>query len=68
MRDITDSKRRNILVFMTDEQRWDTLGCYGNEVRRTPNIDARAREGVRFDNCCVHNSLCIPSRSTLMTG
>ena len=58
----------NFLVFITDMQRWDTLGCYGNDICRTPHINALAREGVRFDNCFVQNPICSPSRATLMTG
>ncbi|MBC7237092.1 MAG: sulfatase-like hydrolase/transferase, partial [Chloroflexi bacterium] len=41
--------RPNILVFFTDQQRWDTVGAYGNSLGLTPNLDRMAQEGVRFD-------------------
>ena len=44
------TSRPNIIVIMTDDQRWDSLGCYGNKVVKTPNIDALAKEGTRFEN------------------
>jgi len=58
----------NILVLMTDQQRPDSLGCYGSEVAITPNIDRLARDGVRFENCYVQNPLCCPSRYSMLTG
>ncbi|HWI64844.1 MAG TPA: sulfatase-like hydrolase/transferase, partial [Symbiobacteriaceae bacterium] len=60
--------RPNILFITTDQQRADMAGCYGNPVIRTPNIDRLADEGVRFDRAYVANPLCMPSRSTLLTG
>lgn len=49
-------------------QRWDTLGYYGDETARTPVIDSLARDGIQYD--CAHNNnpLCMPSRSTMLTG
>ena len=58
--------RPNILFIMTDQQRWDALGCSGGWVR-TPNLDRMAAEGVRFSNC-VTTPVCIPVRATLATG
>jgi arylsulfatase len=58
----------NILFITTDEQRFDCLGCYGNPVIRTPNMDRIAREGVRFARGYVQNPMCMPSRMALMTG
>ena len=43
--------RPNFLIFITDQHRADHLGCYGNPIVRTPNIDALARGGVCFDRC-----------------
>lgn len=43
------------------------VGCYGNELFKTPNIDRLAREGTRFENAFVTNSLCAPSRATVLT-
>lgn len=63
-----DMERPNILLLMTDQQRPDSLGCYGSPVARTPNLDRLAREGVLFENCYVQNPLCCPSRYSLLTG
>ncbi len=60
--------RPNILWICTDSQRWDTLGCYGNEFVTTPNIDRLAREGVLFENAYCQNPLCTPSRGSFLTG
>jgi len=61
-------KRPNLLFIFTDEQRFDTLGCYGNKKIRTPNLDALADRSVVFENAYVTQSVCTPSRSTIMTG
>ena len=60
--------RPNILLIMTDQQRPDTLGCYGNDIAITPNLDRLGREGVIFDNMYVQNPLCVPSRYSMLTG
>lgn len=60
--------RPNIVFFFTDDQTTSTLGCYGNSVIQTPNIDAMAARGVRFDNACVSHSICWVSRTTILTG
>src|SRR5579885_409417 len=60
--------RPNLVVLMTDDQRHDALSCAGNKVLKTPNLDRLAREGMRFRNAFVTNSLCAPSRATVMTG
>lgn len=62
------SRRPNVLLIVTDQHRADHLGCYGNAVVRTPNIDALANRGVRFDRCYVSSPICMPNRATLMTG
>ena len=61
-------KHPNLLLIMTDQQRPDTLGCYGNEVAITPNLDRLGAEGVIFDNMYVQNPLCVPSRYSMLTG
>ncbi|MCJ7549286.1 MAG: sulfatase-like hydrolase/transferase [Anaerolineae bacterium] len=61
-------KRPNILFITTDEQRFDCLGCYGNPVIRTPNMDRIAEQGVRFERGYVQNPMCMPSRMAIMTG
>lgn len=62
------SKRPNFLFIITDQHRADHLGCYGNSVVRTPNIDRLALNGTRFDNFYVATPICMPNRATLMTG
>ena len=58
----------NIVFFFADDQTTSTLGCYGNPVIQTPNIDALAREGTRFDNACVSHSICWVSRTSILSG
>ena len=48
---MSDISRPNILWICTDQQRWDTLGCYGNPYVHTPHIDRLASEGVLFERC-----------------
>jgi arylsulfatase A-like enzyme len=61
-------RRPNILILLTDQQRWDALGINGNRDIRTPNLDRLAAEGVNFDHCFVQNPVCMPSRVSLLTG
>lgn len=58
----------NIVFFFTDDQTTSTLGCYGNEVIQTPNIDRLAAQGTRFENAFVCQSICWVSRTTILTG
>lgn len=60
--------RPNIVVVMTDQQRWDTLGVYGNEHIHTPNLDRLANGGALFEQAFVPIPLCVPSRASLFTG
>jgi len=62
------SDRPNIILFMTDQLRRDALGCYGNEICRTPNLDALAGQGACFENAFTVSPVCSPSRASLMTG
>jgi len=59
---------RKILFVTTDQQRWDALGCNGGQVARTPVIDALAARGIAFDRAHPQNVVCMPSRSTMITG
>lgn len=61
-------RRPNILWVMTDQQPVSTLGCYGNTLNPTPNLDALAREGVRFDRFYIAAFPCSPSRASFLTG
>ncbi|MFT4714225.1 MAG: arylsulfatase A-like enzyme [Candidatus Azotimanducaceae bacterium] len=62
------TERPNILMFMPDQLRADCVGCFGNPFVQTPNIDALAKRGTRFDNAWVNHPVCGPSRVNLMTG
>ncbi|MGH7548309.1 MAG: sulfatase-like hydrolase/transferase [Gemmatimonadales bacterium] len=58
----------NVLFMMTDDQRQDAMGAYGNAILRTPHVDRLAAGGVRFTEAFVTNSLCAPSRASILTG
>lgn len=60
--------RPNFLFIITDQQRADHLGCYGNPVVRTPNIDRLAAHGFRAERFYVANPVCMPNRASLATG
>jgi choline-sulfatase len=57
----------NILLVMTDQQRWDAMGCSGGWVN-TPTLDRLAKEGIRFSNCVTNSPVCVPARASLATG
>ncbi|MEM9108049.1 MAG: sulfatase-like hydrolase/transferase, partial [Pseudomonadota bacterium] len=59
---------KNILFIMADQLRWDHLSCYGHPHLETPNIDALAEQGVRFDRAYVQSPVCGPSRASCYTG
>ena len=59
---------RKILFITTDQQRYDTLGCNGGELSRTPVVDALAADGVRYERAVPQSVVCMPSRSTMLTG
>ena len=59
--ELAGAKRPNVVFLLTDDQRWDTLGCYGNEIIHTPHIDSIARRGVTFDRAFVTSSICAPT-------
>lgn len=61
-------KRPNILWLMTDEQRTDSLGCYGSPWAQTPNIDRLADEGVLLRTAVTPSPVCIPARTSIMTA
>jgi arylsulfatase A-like enzyme len=60
--------RPNFLLIITDQQRADHLGCYGNSTVRTPHIDRLAGSGTIFERFYVATPICMPNRATLMTG
>jgi arylsulfatase A-like enzyme len=59
---------KNILVLYVDQQRFDCLGCYGNETVKTPNLDRLARHGIRFTNAYTPAPVCTPARTSFQTG
>ncbi len=61
-------KPPNILFIMTDDHAFQAISCYGSRINKTPNIDRLARDGVRFVNSFVTNSICAPSRAVMLTG
>jgi arylsulfatase A-like enzyme len=60
--------RPNILFIMSDDHAAHAISAYGSRVNRTPNLDRLAQAGVRFQNCFCVNSICSPSRATILTG
>jgi arylsulfatase A-like enzyme len=60
--------RRKILFVTTDQQRYDALGCNGGTVARTPVVDRLAAEGIRYERAHPQSVVCMPSRSTMITG
>ncbi|PMR69715.1 sulfatase family protein [Halomonas heilongjiangensis] len=61
-------RRPNFVLFITDQQRADHLGCYGNPTVKTPHLDGLAERGVRFERFHVATPICQPNRAALVTG
>src|SRR5579871_3168808 len=64
----TGKARPNILFIMTDDHTTQAMSCYGSRVNQTPNLDRIAHEGIRMDRVFCTNSICTPSRATILTG
>ncbi|MFK7818366.1 MAG: sulfatase, partial [Planctomycetaceae bacterium] len=62
------AERPNVVFFIADDVSWNDYGCYGSQTARTPNIDALAREGMKFTNAFLTASSCSPSRCSMVTG
>jgi arylsulfatase A-like enzyme len=62
------SKKPNDIFFVSDQHCADRLGCYGNSVVQTPNIDRLAQSSTRFEQFYVANPFCLPNRASMMTG
>jgi len=60
--------RPNILFIMSDDHAAHAMSCYGSRINRTPNLDRIADGGMRFNNCFCTNSICTPSRASILTG
>ena len=65
---IQADNRPNLIFLMTDDQRADSLGCMGNRVIQTPNIDVMASDGLVFENAFVTTAICMTSRACVLTG
>lgn len=63
-----ETSKPNFIVFLTDDQGWGDLGCYGHPIIKSPNLDQFASEGMRFTQCYAACSVCSPSRSAILTG
>jgi arylsulfatase A-like enzyme len=61
-------RRPNILFIMSDDHAANAMSCYGSRINETPHMDRIAAEGMRLDNCFCTNSICTPSRATILTG
>src|ERR1700722_8321426 len=59
---------RKILLITTDQQRYDTLGCNGGTLARTPVVDGLAAAGIRYEHAIPQSVVCMPSRATILTG
>src|SRR3954451_12154079 len=62
-----DKPRRNVVLLIADDLGLE-VGCYGDKVAKTPNLDALAKAGTRFENAFAVVAWCTPSRSVLYTG
>ena len=62
------SRAPNVLFIMSDDHASHAMSCYGSRINRTPQLDRIAAGGMRFDNCFCTNSVCTPSRATILTG
>ena len=60
--------RPNILIIISDQQRWDSLGCNGNSFVDTPNLDAMATRGANFQLPFTPFPVCTPARASMWTG
>lgn len=62
------AQRKNIVIIISDDHSYQTIGAYGSEFASTPNIDRLAKEGTLFTKAYITNSICGPSRATILTG
>lgn len=66
--EMSDISMPNILFILSDQQRWDTLGCYGQKLNVTPELDKLASRGVCFEYAFTPQPLCGPARASIQTG
>jgi choline-sulfatase len=65
---VAELEPANLMILMSDQHTASVLGCYGNKVVRTPNLDALSGRGTRFTAAYANSPICIPSRTTFATG
>lgn len=65
---VAQEKKPNVLIIVSDDHAYQAIGAYGSKLARTPQIDRIAHEGATFHQAFVTNSICGPSRATLLTG
>ena len=65
---MSNERKPNIVFMMSDDHAAQAISCYNSNLNHTPNIDRIAEEGARFDRVYCTNSLCAPSRATILTG
>ena len=68
VQEVENQKTPNILFIMSDDHAYQAISAYSDKLIKTPNIDRIANEGILFTNACVTNSICAPSRATILTG
>jgi arylsulfatase A-like enzyme len=66
--ELMTNARPNIVFIMSDDHAAHAMSCYGSRINTTPHIDRIAHGGMRFDNCFCTNSICTPSRASILTG
>jgi len=64
----SSQEKPNILFIMSDEHNASVLGCYGNKIIKTKNLDELSKNGVTFDTCYCNSPLCVPSRESFLSG
>ena len=62
------ANRPNILFIMSDDHAAQAISAYGSRINQTPQLDRLANQGMRLDRCYAVNSICTPSRATILTG
>lgn len=65
---MSKSRSPNFIICMADQLRWSEIGCYGNDVVRTPNIDKLAQRGLKFETAVTPRPVCMAARSALLTS
>ena len=66
--EVAETKQPNIIFIMSDDHAYQAISAYDTRLIQTPNIDRIAKMGMLFTNACVTNSICAPSRATILTG